>query len=122
MTDDQVDLIVQHLSEHLHLALRLRGSEAHPPNAKDIGFEPAFVGTVLLTGLRSAGVTIQTRQPERAKSHRGPKRKTRDGSPNVSALFQPAAFTPARRAQRRALHRAEVELSDDSCRSPVLDG
>ncbi|WP_130214138.1 hypothetical protein [Bradyrhizobium genosp. SA-3] len=58
MTDDQVNLVVQHLCEQLHLALRLKGSEAHPPNAKDIGFDPAFVRTVLLTGLRSAGVTI----------------------------------------------------------------
>ena len=58
MTDDQVTLVVQHLCEHLHLALRLKDSEAHPPNAKDIGFDPASVRTVLLTGLRSAGVTI----------------------------------------------------------------
>ena len=58
MTDDQINLVVQHLCEQLHLALRLKGSEAHPPNAKDIGFDPASVRTVLLTGLRSAGVTI----------------------------------------------------------------
>src|SRR5688572_19680567 len=58
MTDDQVNLVVQHLCEQLHLALRLKDSEAHPPNAKDIGFDPASVRTVLLTGLRSAGVTI----------------------------------------------------------------
>ena len=58
MTDDQVNLVVQHLCEQLHLALRLKGSEAHPPNAKDIGFDLASVRTVLLTGLRSAGVTI----------------------------------------------------------------
>ena len=32
MTDDQVNLVVQHLCEQLHLALRLKGSEAHPPN------------------------------------------------------------------------------------------
>ena len=56
MTDDQVNLVVQHLCEQLHLALRLKGSEAHPQNAKDIGFDPASVRTVLLTGLRSAGV------------------------------------------------------------------
>ena len=37
MTDDQVNLVVQHLCEQLHLALRLKGGEAHPPNAKDIG-------------------------------------------------------------------------------------
>ena len=58
MTDDQVNLVVQHLCEQLHLALRLKDSEAHPPNAKDIGFDPASVRTVLLTGLRSSGVTI----------------------------------------------------------------
>jgi hypothetical protein len=58
MTDDQVNLVVQHLCEQLHLALRLKGSEANPPNAKDIGFDPPSVSTVLLTGLRSAGVTI----------------------------------------------------------------
>jgi hypothetical protein len=58
MTDAQVNLVVQHLCEQLHLALRLKGSEAHPPNAKDIGFDPASVRTVLLTGLRSAGVMI----------------------------------------------------------------
>ncbi|MBR0707961.1 hypothetical protein [Bradyrhizobium liaoningense] len=58
MTDDQVNLVVQHLCEHLHLALRLKGSAAHPPNAKDIGFDSASVRTVLLTGLRSAGAAI----------------------------------------------------------------
>ncbi|MHC2621102.1 hypothetical protein ACVIW2_003134 [Bradyrhizobium huanghuaihaiense] len=58
MTDDQVNLVVRHLCEQLHLALRLKDSEAHPPNAKDIGFDTASVRTVFLTGLRSAGVTI----------------------------------------------------------------
>jgi hypothetical protein len=43
MTDDHVNFVVQHLCEQLHLALRLKGSEAHPPNAKDIGFDPASV-------------------------------------------------------------------------------
>ena len=57
MTDDQVNLVVQHLCEQLHLALRLKDSEAHPPN-EDIVFGLASVRTVLLTGLRSAGVTI----------------------------------------------------------------
>ena len=41
MTDYQVNLVVQHLCEQLHLALRLKGSEAHPPNAKDFGFDSA---------------------------------------------------------------------------------
>src|SRR6478609_7665608 len=76
MTDDQVNLVVQHLCEQLHLALRLKDSEAHPPNAKDIGFDPASVRTVLLRRLSRS----TTRQPERAKSRRGPKRKTRDRS------------------------------------------
>lgn len=59
MTDEQVNRIVEHLCHQLHLAIRLKGSEAHPPNAKDIGFDPASVRTVLLTGLRSAGVAIR---------------------------------------------------------------
>jgi len=33
MTDDQVNLVVQHLCKQLHLALRSKDSEAHPPNA-----------------------------------------------------------------------------------------
>ena len=58
MTDDQVNLVVQHLCEQLHLALRLKDSEAHPPNAREIAFDHSSVRTVLLTGLRSAGVII----------------------------------------------------------------
>ena len=92
MTDDQVNLVVQHLCEQLHLALRLKGSEAHPPNAKDIGFDPASVRTVLLTGLRSAESRSTTRQPGRAKSRRGPKRKTRDRSP--APMSQLGHFRP----------------------------
>jgi hypothetical protein len=42
MTDDQVNLIVQHLCRHLNLAMRLKGTEAHPAEAKDIGFDPRF--------------------------------------------------------------------------------
>jgi len=42
----------------LHLTIRLKGSEAHPPNAKDIGFDSASVNTVLRTGLKLAGVTV----------------------------------------------------------------
>ena len=73
MSDDQVNLVVQHLCEQLHLALRLKDSEAHPPNAKDIGFDPASVRTVLLTGSRLAGVTIHHEAAAgRAKSRRGP--------------------------------------------------
>ena len=58
MTDEQLKHIVEHLCEHLHLAIRLKGSEAHPPNAKELGFDSASARTVLLTGLRAAGVTI----------------------------------------------------------------
>jgi hypothetical protein len=58
MTDDQVKRIVQHLCQQLHLAIRLKGTESHPPNAKDIGFDPASVNTVLLTGLKLAGVAV----------------------------------------------------------------
>ena len=58
MTDDQVNRIVQHLCQQLHLAIRLKGSEAHPPNAKDIGFDSASVNTVLRTGLKLVGVTV----------------------------------------------------------------
>ena len=58
MTEEQIDRVVKHLSEHLYFAIRLKGSEAHPPNAKELGFDSASVRTVLLTGLRAAGVTI----------------------------------------------------------------
>jgi hypothetical protein len=58
MTDDQVNRIVQHLCQQLHLTIRLKGSEAHPPNAKDIGFDPASVNTILRASLRLAGVTV----------------------------------------------------------------
>ncbi len=57
MTEEQVDRIVEHLCHQLHLAIRLKGSQAHP-NAREIAFEHSSVRTVLLTGLRSAGVTI----------------------------------------------------------------
>jgi hypothetical protein len=60
MTDEQVDRVVQHLCEQLHLAIRLKGTEAFPPNAKELGFNSANVRTVLLSGLRLAGVTIHS--------------------------------------------------------------
>jgi hypothetical protein len=59
MTNDQVSRVVQHLCEQLHVTIRLKGSEAHPPNAKEIGFDPVSVKTVLLASLRSADVTIR---------------------------------------------------------------
>jgi hypothetical protein len=58
MTDDQVNRIVQHLCQQLHLAIRLKGSQAHPPNAKDIGFDSASVNNVLRTGFKLAGVAV----------------------------------------------------------------
>ena len=58
MTNEQVDRAVQHLCEQLHVAIRLKGTEALPPNAKDLGFDAAAVRTVLLSGLRLAGVPI----------------------------------------------------------------
>ncbi len=59
MTEEQVNRTVQHLCEQLHVAFRLKGTEVLPPNARDIGFDTAFVKTVLLSGLRLAGVTVQ---------------------------------------------------------------
>src|SRR5580765_4504341 len=86
MTDDQVNLVVQHLCEQLHLALRLKDSEAHPPNAKDIGFDPASVSTVLRTGLRSAGVTIHH---EAAGTSEEPPWSKRAGTSVVAVRLDP---------------------------------
>ena len=58
MTDDQVNRIVEHLCQQLHLAIRLKGSEAHPANAKDIGFDPASVNAILRTSLKLEGIAI----------------------------------------------------------------
>jgi hypothetical protein len=54
MTDDQVNRIVEHLCEQLHVTIRLKGaqSEVFPPN---VGFDPASVRTVLLTGPTGSG-------------------------------------------------------------------
>jgi hypothetical protein len=59
MTEEQVNRTVRHLCEQLHVAVRLKGTEALPPNARDIGFDTASVKTVLLSGLRLAGATVQ---------------------------------------------------------------
>ena len=59
MTEEQVNRTVRYLCEQLHVAVRLKGTEALPPNARDIGFDTASVKTVLLSGLRLAGVTVQ---------------------------------------------------------------
>jgi hypothetical protein len=59
MTEEQVNRTVRQLCEQLHVAVRLKGTEALPPNARDIGFDKPSVKTVLLSGLRLAGVTIQ---------------------------------------------------------------
>jgi hypothetical protein len=58
MTDEQVNRTVQHLCEQLHVAVRLKGTEALPPNAKDLGFDTASVKAVLRSALRLAGVTV----------------------------------------------------------------
>ena len=58
MTDEQVKQIVEHLCHQLHLAIRLKGTEAFPPNAKELGFDRDIVRTVLQSGLNLAGVTI----------------------------------------------------------------
>lgn len=64
MTDEQVNRIVQHLCEQLHLAVRLKGTEVFPPNAKELGFNSATVRTVLQMSLNLAGVPHQPRQEE----------------------------------------------------------
>jgi hypothetical protein len=60
MTDDQVNRIVEHLCQQLHVAIRLKGaqSEVHPPNLRDLGFDPVSVRTVLVTSMHWAGVTV----------------------------------------------------------------
>jgi len=60
MTDDQVNRIVAHICQHLHVAIQLKGpqSDVHPPNLKDLAFDGARVKTVLLSGLHSAGVAV----------------------------------------------------------------
>jgi hypothetical protein len=66
MTDQRVNHVVEHLCEQLRLAIRLKGTEACPPNAKDdLGFDSPTVRTVLLTGLNLAGVTIRDAAPNR---------------------------------------------------------
>jgi hypothetical protein len=66
MTDDQVDRIVEHLCQQLHVAIRLKDArpEAFPPNIKELGFDPASVKSVLLTGLNLARVTSHQVAPE----------------------------------------------------------
>jgi hypothetical protein len=39
------------------VAIRLKGTEALPPNARDLGFDAAAVA-VLLNGLRLAGIPV----------------------------------------------------------------
>ena len=60
MTDGQVNRIVEHLCQQLHVAIRLKGAqpEIHPPNLTDLGFDPGSARTVLLTGLHWGGVTV----------------------------------------------------------------
>ncbi|MGY8680635.1 hypothetical protein Q2941_22960 [Bradyrhizobium sp. UFLA05-153] len=60
MTNNQVNRIVEHLCQQLHVAIRLKGTlpEVRPPNLKDLVFDPVSVRTVLATGLHWAGVTV----------------------------------------------------------------
>ena len=60
MTGDQVNRVVEHLCQHLHVTIQLKGAqpEVRPANLKDLGFDPVSVRTVLLTGLHWAGVTV----------------------------------------------------------------
>ena len=60
MTNDKVNRIVEHLCQHLHVAIRLKGTppDVRPPNLKDLGFDPVSVRAVLLTGLHWASVTV----------------------------------------------------------------
>jgi hypothetical protein len=66
MTDDQVNRIVEHLCQQLHVTIRLKGAqpEAFPPNIKELGFDPASLKTVLLTALNLARVTSHNVAPE----------------------------------------------------------
>jgi hypothetical protein len=66
MNDDQFNRIVEHLCQQLHVTLRLKGAQpgAFPPNIKELGFHPASVKTVLLTGLNLAGVMSHQMAPE----------------------------------------------------------
>jgi hypothetical protein len=78
MTDEQVNRIVQHLCEQLHIAIRLKGTEVHPPNAKELGFDSASVRTVLLASLNLAGVTHQSRQEETGEEQPWPMYRAQD--------------------------------------------
>ena len=89
MTEEQVNRAVQHLCEQLHVAVRLKGTEALPPNARDIGFDTASVKTVLLSGLRLAGVTVQN--PIEAADERPGREPARDPSPRPSTESRKAA-------------------------------
>ena len=62
----------------------MKGNEAHPPNAKDIGVDPASVRTVLLTGLRSAGFTIHHEAAGASEEPRGPNAKRGTETPRQS--------------------------------------
>ena len=63
MTEEQVDRIVENLCVHLVNAIRLKGSEAFPPNRRELGFDAASVKTALKTGLHAAGITVTPPTP-----------------------------------------------------------
>ena len=125
MTDDQVNLVVRHLCEQLHLTLRLKGSEAHPPNAKDIGFDPASVRTVLLTfgglhnpprgnrGERRAAVVLNAKRETEARAN------VWVGSETVMAAGRPPSSLARRRddikRQREDRINEDHQRADEPC-------
>ena len=50
MNEEQVNRVVRHLCEQLHVAVRPKGTEILPPTAGDIGFDTASIKIVLLSG------------------------------------------------------------------------
>jgi hypothetical protein len=58
VTKEQVNQTVQHLCRELHAAVRSKGTGAPPFNIENLGFDAGSVETVLLSGLRRAGVKI----------------------------------------------------------------
>jgi hypothetical protein len=63
MTDQQVNRVVENLCAHLVNAIRLKGTEAYPPNRRDLGFDADTVRTALLIGLHHAGIAVTAPPP-----------------------------------------------------------
>jgi hypothetical protein len=58
VTKEQLNRTVQYLCQQLHVALRSKGTGTAPFNIENLGFDTGSVETVLLSGLRLAGVKI----------------------------------------------------------------